>query len=257
MRINNNVSAINAHNSVNRNTNAATKSMEKLSTGLRINRAADDAAGLAVSEKMRSQLKGLEQANKNSQDAVSYLQTAEGALNEVSSMAVRLKELSVQKANGTLSSEDQDAIALEMDELAKEINNIADNTKFNGIEVFNAGVEMRVGDDVTQVMQISAASISKVKALTSASTSDAIDAAIVELNTQRATYGALQNRLEHNMNNLTATHENLTAAESRIRDTDMAKEMVEYTKNNILNQAAQSMLVQANQAPNNVLQLLR
>lgn len=257
MRINNNVSAINAHNSVNRNTNAATKSMEKLSTGLRINRAADDAAGLAVSEKMRSQLKGLEQANKNSQDAVSYLQTAEGALNEVSSMAVRLKELSVQKANGTLSQEDQEAIELEMDELAQEINNIVDNTKFNGIEVFKTDVEMRVGDDVTQVMQISKASVDKVKALTSASTSDAIDEAIVELNTQRATYGALQNRLEHNMNNLTATHENLTAAESRIRDTDMAKEMVEYTKNNILNQAAQSMLVQANQAPNNVLQLLR
>ena len=257
MRINNNVSAIGAYNSVNRNTNNASKSMEKLSSGLRINRAADDAAGLAVSEKMRSQLKGLEQANKNSQDAVSYIQTAEGALNEVSAMAVRLKELSVQKANGTLNGEDKKAIELEMTELAAEVNNIVDKTKFNGIEVFKQDVTMRIGDDATQTMQVSKASIDKVKALTKDSTSDAIDAAIVELNTQRAQYGAQQNRLEHNMNNLTATHENLTAAESRIRDTDMAKEMVQFTKNNILNQAAQSMLVQANQAPNNVLQLLR
>lgn len=257
MRINNNVSAIGAYNSVNRNTNNASKSMEKLSSGLRINRAADDAAGLAVSEKMRSQLKGLEQANKNSQDAVSYIQTAEGALNEVSAMAVRLKELSVQKANGTLNAEDKKAIELEMTELAAEVNNIVDKTKFNGIEVFKQDVTMRIGDDATQTMQVSKASIDKVKALTKDSTSDAIDEAIVELNTQRAQYGAQQNRLEHNMNNLTATHENLTAAESRIRDTDMAKEMVQFTKNNILNQAAQSMLVQANQAPNNVLQLLR
>ena len=257
MRINNNVSAIGAYNSVNRNTNNASKSMEKLSSGLRINRAADDAAGLAVSEKMRSQLKGLEQANKNSQDAVSYIQTAEGALNEVSAMAVRLKELSVQKANGTLNAEDKAAIELEMTELAAEVNNIVDKTKFNGIEVFKQDVTMRIGDDATQTMQVSKASIDKVKALTKDSSSTDIDAAIVELNTQRAQYGAQQNRLEHNMNNLTATHENLTAAESRIRDTDMAKEMVQFTKNNILNQAAQSMLVQANQAPNNVLQLLR
>lgn len=257
MRINNNVSAIGAYNSVNRNTNNASKSMEKLSSGLRINRAADDAAGLAVSEKMRSQLKGLEQANKNSQDAVSYIQTAEGALNEVSAMAVRLKELSVQKANGTLNAEDKAAIELEMTELAAEVNNIVDNTKFNGIEVFKQDVVMRIGDDATQTMQVSKAKVDKVKALTKDSASTDIDAAIVELNTQRAQYGAQQNRLEHNMNNLTATHENLTAAESRIRDTDMAKEMVQFTKNNILNQAAQSMLVQANQAPNNVLQLLR
>lgn len=265
MRINNNVSALIANNSVGRNTNAAAKSMEKLSTGLRINRAADDAAGLAVSEKMRSQLAGLEQANKNSQDAVSYLQTAEGALNEVSSITVRMKELSVQKDNGTLSAEDVAAIDLEMDALGEEINNIYDNTKFNGINVFTgkAGngaaqdIEMRIGNDASQTMTIAQATLDKVIALDASSDSTAIDEAIAQLNTQRATYGAQQNRLEHNMNNLTTTHENLTSAESRIRDTDLAKEMVEFTKNNILNQAAQSMLTQANQQPQNVLQLLR
>lgn len=256
MRINNNVSAISAHNSVNRNTNAAQKSMEKLSSGLRINRAADDAAGLAVSEKMRSQLKGLEQANKNSQDAVSYLQTAEGALNEVSSILVRMKELSVQRSNGTLSAEDQGAIDLEAEQLTEEITNIVGKTKFNGITVFDTAVEMRIGDDADATLEIAEASLDALTAL-DVTDSDTIEDAIVEVNTQRATYGALQNRLEHNMNNLTTTHENLTSAESRIRDTDLAKEMVSFTKFNILNQAAQSMLTQANQAPNNVLQLLR
>ena len=179
------------------------------------------------------------------------------ALNEVSSIATRLKELSVQKDNGVLSAEDKGAIELEMTALTEEIDNITTGTKFNGIDVFGTEVKMRIGDDAGQTITLGVASIDKIKNLDASSTSDVIDAAIVELNTQRATYGAVQNRLEHNMNNLTTTHENLTAAESRIRDTDMAKEMVEFTKNNILNQAAQSMLTQANQAPQNVLQLLR
>lgn len=205
---------------------------------------------------MRSQLKGLEQANKNSQDAVSYLQTAEGALNEVSSILVRMKELSVQRANGTLSAEDQAAIDLESDQLNEEITNIVGKTKFNGITVFDTEVTMRIGDDADAELVIAEASLDALGAL-DIEDSDTIEDAIVEVNTQRATYGALQNRLEHNMNNLTTTHENLTSAESRIRDTDLAKEMVSFTKFNILNQAAQSMLTQANQAPNNVLQLLR
>lgn len=205
---------------------------------------------------MRSQLKGLEQANKNSQDAVSYLQTAEGALNEVSSILVRMKELSVQRSNGTLSAEDQGAIDLEAEQLTEEITNIVGKTKFNGITVFDTAVEMRIGDDADATLEIAEASLDALTAL-DVTDSDTIEDAIVEVNTQRATYGALQNRLEHNMNNLTTTHENLTSAESRIRDTDLAKEMVSFTKFNILNQAAQSMLTQANQAPNNVLQLLR
>lgn len=205
---------------------------------------------------MRSQLKGLEQANKNSQDAVSYLQTAEGALNEVSSILVRMKELSVQRSNGTLSAEDQGAIDLEATQLTEEVTNIVEKTKFNGITVFDTAVEMRIGDDADATLEIAAATLTELANL-DVTDSDTIEAAIVEVNTQRATYGALQNRLEHNMNNLTTTHENLTSAESRIRDTDLAKEMVSFTKFNILNQAAQSMLTQANQAPNNVLQLLR
>lgn len=205
---------------------------------------------------MRSQLKGLEQANKNSQDAVSYLQTAEGALNEVSSILVRMKELSVQRSNGTLSAEDQGAIDLEATQLTEEITNIVEKTKFNGITVFDTAVEMRIGDDSDATLEIEAATLTALENL-DVEDSATIEDAIVEVNTQRATYGALQNRLEHNMNNLTTTHENLTAAESRIRDTDLAKEMVSFTKFNILNQAAQSMLTQANQAPNNVLQLLR
>ena len=205
---------------------------------------------------MRSQLKGLEQANKNSQDAISYIQTAEGALNEVSSILVRMKELSVQHANGTLNTEDQAAIELEADQLQEELTNITTNTKFNGIDVFGTEVEMRIGDDAGQTLTVAEATLDELANVDVTDTAT-IETAIEQVNTQRATYGALQNRLEHNMNNLTTTHENLTAAESRIRDTDLAKEMVQFTKNNILNQAAQSMLVQANQAPNNVLQLLR
>lgn len=257
MRINNNLTALNSYNQITKNSNAASKSMEKLSTGLAINKAADNAAGLSISEKMRSQIKGLEQSQKNSQDAVSYIQTAEGALNEVSAIAVRLKELSVQKANGTYNADDQANIDLEMDALIGEVGNIQTNTTFNGLDVFGADATFRVGDKTTQELTVSAATLTKVTGLTNASTSADIDGAIVELNTQRSTYGAAQNRLEYNMNNLTTTAENLTSAESRIRDTDMSKEVMEMTKNNILSQAAQSMLVQANQNPQNVLQLLR
>ncbi|MGL4338618.1 MAG: flagellin [Turicibacter sp.] len=257
MRINNNISALNTFNRLGVNSNAAAKNMEKLSSGVRINRAGDDAAGLAVSEKMRSQIKGLDTSARNAQDGISLIQTAEGALTEVSSMTVRMKELAIQKANGTYSTEDIANIDAEMDQLGEEIVNITTNTKFNGIDVFNADTELRIGDDASQTMTVATATLDLTKALTSGSDAAAIDAAVVELSAQRATYGAQQNRLEHTVSNLNTTSENLTAAESRIRDTDMAKEMMEFTKNNILNQAAQAMLSQANQQPQGVLQLLR
>lgn len=257
MIINHNIAALNTHRQLSTATNAQSKNMEKLSSGLRINRAGDDAAGLSVSEKMRSQLRGLEQASRNSQDGISYLQTAEGALNEVSAMATRLKELAVQKANGTYNTEDIANIDLEMNALGDEINNIIDTTEFNGKNVFASAIDITVTEDASVKLNIAAATLTSTAALTSASTVAEIDAAIDEVNLQRATYGSQQNRLEHTINNLNTTNENLTASESRIRDVDMAKEIMQQTKNSILSQASQAMLAQANQQPQGVLQLLR
>jgi flagellin len=237
------------------NTSAAGKSMEKLSSGLRINRAADDAAGLSISEKMRGQIRGLDQANKNVQDGVSYIQTAEGALNEVSSMLVRMKELTVQKANGTFNSDDTDNLKLEMEQLGKEINNVLTKTEFNGKNVFAGTVSIVISDADTDTFAIGIQVTDPT--LNSTSLTANIETAITSINTARSTFGAHQNRLEHISNNLANTSENLTAAESRIRDTDMAKEMMTFSKNNILQQAAQAMLAQANQQPQGVLQLLR
>ena len=256
MRINTNVSALNTHRQMTLNANSATKSMEKLSSGLRINRAADDAAGLSISEKMRSQISGLEQASRNAQDGISLIQTAEGALNEVSNMLVRMKELAVQKANGTYSSEDKANINLELDALGDEVDNIINSTKFNGIEVFKASTTISGADGQT-LLTIDAATTTGITGLGSGKGVADIDTAITAVNTQRAKYGSQQNRLEYSMNNMGTTSENLTAAESRIRDVDMASEMAEFTKQNILTQAAQSMLAQANQQPQNVLSLLR
>ena len=260
MRINNNISALNTHRNMTINNNNTTKSMEKLSSGMRINRAADDAAGLSISEKMRSQLRGMESAQRNCQDGISYLQTAEGALQEVSSILTRMKELTVQKANGTYNADDINTIEAELSQLVEEIANIAENTEFNGVKVLDDAtptINITVSQDATVTLDIDPADLAETLALTETSTADEIDAAIVEVSNQRAIYGAAQNRLEHTINNLGATHENLTAAESRIRDTDMAKEMTAFTKSNILNQAAQAMLAQANQLPQGVLQLLQ
>ncbi|WP_411170327.1 flagellin [Clostridium sp. MB05] len=257
MIINHNMNAINAHRNMTNNTNASGKSMEKLSSGLRINRAGDDAAGLSISEKMRGQIRGLDQASRNSQDGISYIQTAEGALTEVSSMLTRMKELAVQKANGTNNTEDTANINLEMNTLKDEVKNITDNTKFNGKNVFTSAVDITVTQDAVGLLNIGAATLTKTIALNSGSSVGAIEAAIDEVNLQRATYGSQQNRLEHTINNLNTTSENLTAAESRIRDVDMAKEMMNFSKNNILQQAAQAMISQANQQPQGVLQLLR
>ena len=278
MRINNNISAMNTHRNMGVNNNATSKSMEKLSSGMRINRAGDDAAGLSISEKMRAQIAGLSQAASNAQDGISYIQTAEGALTEVSSMLTRMKELSVQRSNGTYNTEDIQNIDLELRSLSDEIGNIIETTEFNGMNVFAEDVTIAISHDAGVGLDIEAATLDDggdvdltdmftslgldpgADAATNAGEAvevGNIDIAIDLVNSQRAVYGSQQNRLEHTINNLGTTHENLSAAESRIRDTDMAKEMTTFTKNNILQQAAQSMLAQANQLPQNVLGLLR
>jgi len=237
------------------NNVAAGKSMEKLASGLRINRAADDAAGLAVSEKMRGQIRGLEQAQRNVQDGISFVQTAEGAMNEISAMLVRMKELNVQKLNSTYSSSDKANINQELSALGDQIDQILTNTKFNGI-LITSGATIQTADVSGVTITIGQISTTGISGLGAASTLTEIETAIKNTSTERAKLGALQNRLEYTSNNLGTTIENLTASESRIRDTDMAKEMVELTKNNILLQASQAMLAQANMHPQGVLSLL-
>jgi flagellin len=387
MRINHNISAMNTYRQYSANAASANKSMEKLSSGSRINRAADDAAGLSISEKMRSQIRGLTQAKRNAEDGVSFLQTAEGALTEVSDMLTRLKELAVQVQNGTYSEDDKKNIGAEMNALGKAITDIYVNTKFNGKAVFgvqtpdstvvesgsdianaieaafteksvnyikfvdgswkgsgqtigsdptdtdhltfdvdlglsyglqgldenkvymlNSGVlseattygtagdavaavvedittgstalaaqngsgtaaVIAYGEDAGQKVTIAQAATTNIAALTAMTdlaknsetaamnvTVSLVEAAISEVNTTRAGYGAQQNQLEHASNNMATTKENLQSAESRVRDVDMAEEMMEYTKDNILLQAAQSMLAQANSQPQGILQLLQ
>lgn len=380
MRINHNISALNTYNKMTVNQNAATKNMEKLSSGQRINRAGDDAAGLAISEKMRGQIRGLEQAATNAQDGISLIQTAEGALNETHAILQRMRELSVQAANDTNTAEDRSQLQNEVDQLSQEVTRISKDTTFNnsnlldgsfdgkfhigansgqnlsvsigsmdatelgivgidgteakasGIKVVNntltevsltietngnndtqtkaevdkdGNFKITIGkdnngtplnvttEDAVKLLnetlknaapdahglkfevetagnisdtgkQIAAAgTINEEKGINISTQEDAshsisvIDEAINSVSAERAKMGAVQNRLEHTINNLSTSAENLTAAESRIRDVDMAKEMMEMTKNNILQQAAQSMLAQANQTPQNVLQLLR
>jgi flagellin len=282
LRIQNNVEAFNTHRQLNATGLQASKAMEKLSSGYRINRAADDAAGLAISEKMRGQIGGLAQAQRNAQDGISLVQTAEGALTEVHSMLQRVRDLKVQFNNGTLSSDDKDAIASEVYQIALEVKDITTQTKFNGTSVFGAtGFTFQVGANDTETIATTAADfsgsigtagtggLSDLTSLANAagaktaldtgglSKVDTIDAAIKNVSTARANFGAVQNRLEHRLNNLAAYQENLTASESRVRDVDMAAEMTRFTKLNILQQAGTSMLAQANQAPQNVLSLLR
>ncbi|NLB79120.1 MAG: flagellin [Clostridiaceae bacterium] len=257
MIINNNISAINTRNQLFNTNAASSKSMEKLSSGKRINRAADDAAGLSISEKMRAQIRGLGQAARNAQDGISLIQTAEGALDEVSNMLVRLKELAVQRANGTYNPDDKSNLNLEMSSLTAEIDNIFKTTKFNGSQVLTTSASIVISDDGTTSLTISKTTTTGITGLTSAATVGDVEAAIKNVNAARATYGAKQNRLESTVRNLKTTAENLQAAESRIRDTDMAEEMSTFTKNNILVQAGTAMLAQANQAPQSVLSLLR
>jgi flagellin len=252
--------------------------MEKLSSGYRINRAADDAAGLAISEKMRGQIGGLAVAQRNAQDGISLVQTAEGALNEVHSMLQRVRDLGVQYKNGTVSTEDKSAIEAEVVQLATEINDIATKTKFNGTALFGstASFTFQVGANDGETITttaftpsgtLAASGLSEIIAasgaaaattlMASAGLLDVVDDAIENVSKARANFGAVQNRLEHRLNNLATYQENLTAAESRIRDVDMAAEMTKFTKLNILQQAGTSMLAQANQAPQSVLSLLK
>ena len=286
MRINQNISAMNTYSRLTAANTSKSNSLAKLSSGLRINRAGDDAAGLAISEKMRGQIGGLKQAIRNAQDGISLIQTAEGALAETHSMLQRMRELTVQAENtGTNTDADLSQIQKEMNQLAKEITRISSTTQFNtknlldkssnsGKFVFQIGandgqtMEVTIGKMDATTLKVASGSgeADTVNAIITGSGSGitiasgalaTIDAAIETVSTQRSTLGAAQNRLDHTINNLTATSENLSAAESRIRDVDMAEEMMEFTKNNILSQAATAMLAQANQMPNSVLQLLQ
>jgi flagellin len=260
LRINTNVEAFNAHRNLEHTSGRLAKSMERLSSGLRINRAADDAAGLAISEKLRGQIGGLNQARRNVQDGISLVQTAEGSLTEVHSMLQRVRELKVQHENGTLSRSDRTAIASEVAQLTEEIDRIADTAQFNNIRLLDAAatISFQVGANDDETISVSTVALrTEVGTIDMTSTLSAIDVAIENVSAARADFGAVQNRLEHTYNNLSVYQENLTASESRIRDVDMAAEMVNFTKNNILQQAGTSMLAQAQQAPQAVLSLLR
>lgn len=275
MRINHNIAAMNTYRQLTNNTSSTSKSLEKLSSGLRINRAGDDAAGLAISEKMRGQIRGLDQASRNSQDGISMIQTGEGALATVSNILVRVKELATQAANGTYdATNDLARIQEEVTELSNQIVDIKTNTKFNGIALLDGStdVTLQIGQEKSQTLKIDkdkidlavsggvAETVSNYNLSSQSGASDAlgtIEEQINKVSAMRSYYGANQNRLEYNVNNLETYSENLSASESRIRDVDMAKEMMEFTKQNILSQAAQSMLAQANQQPQGVLQLLR
>lgn len=273
MVIQHNISAINSYRNLSTNQNALSKNLEKLSSGYKINRAGDDAAGLAISETMRSQINGLNQAVNNANDAVGLIQTAEGAMTETHSMLQRMKTLTTQAANGTYTETARKNIKAEIDALNSEITRIASTTEFNGEKPLNpkakANLTFFIGasadktNAMTVAQQSMTASALKVDKITVNTTTAAfqamksIDAAIETVSSYRATLGAAQNRLEHTVNNLKVTSENITSAESRIRDTDMADEITAYTKNNILLQAAQSMLSQSNAMPQGVLNMLQ
>lgn len=277
MIINHNIAALNTHRQLGANTAATSKNIEKLSSGLRINRAGDDAAGLSISEKMRGQIRGLDQASRNSQDAISLIQTAEGALGETHSILQRQRELIVQAGNGgTLATEDITAIEDEIKELNAELTGISTRTEFNGKKLLNGSFssDFQIGANASQTLKLTIQGSAATKGFSATDLGvDAlapdgttgqfdtdialVDTAIKTVSSARSKLGANQNRLEHTINNLNNASENLTAAESRVRDVDMAKEMMDQTKNSILAQAAQAMLAQANQQPQGVLQLLR
>ena len=272
MVVQHNLRAMNSNRMLGVTTSTQAKSTEKLSSGYKINRAADDAAGLAISEKMRRQIRGLTQAVANAQDGISMVQTAEGALNEVHDMLQRMNELAVKAANGTEQSEDRSYIQKEVSALISEIDRVAETTTFNELNLLKGGTfSLQVGaeantdnkiDVVVEDLSASGLSVNDVAVSgDSATNADAavgkIKNAIKKLNEQRSNLGAQQNRLEHTVNNLNNVVENTTSAESQIRDTDMATEMVKYSNNNILAQAGQAMLAQSNQANQGVLSLLQ
>ena len=286
MRINTNVAAMNTYSRLTAANTAKSNSLAKLSSGSRINKAGDDAAGLAISEKMKSQIGGLTQAKRNAQDGISLVQTAEGALSETHSILERMRDLAVQGGNGTLTDDDKNAINKELTALHSELSRIAKDTQFNKMSLFAASnaknnnsftfqigankdqtLDVAIGKmDGSNLLGIKTAASFVLKATVGGAANggieagamiDKIDTAIQSVSNQRADLGAVQNRLEHTINNLTATNENLSDANSRIRDVDMAEEMMTFTKSNILSQAATSMLAQANAMPNSVLNLLQ
>lgn len=275
MVVQHNLTAANTNRQLGITTNGLQKSTEKLSSGYKINRAADDAAGLSISEKMRNQIRGLNKASDNAQDGISLVQTAEGALNEVHSMLQRMSELAVQAANGTNATTDRTALNDEVQQLKTEIQRVGSTTQFNKMNIldggFSAGTKkaLQVGANANQTISIAISAlklvvasslISTLKISTATNAQSAIttvQSSIEKLSTLRSKLGAVQNRLEHTVANLDNISENTQSAESRIRDTDMAEEMVQYSKNNILQQAGQSMLAQANQANQGVLSLLQ
>ncbi|MGI9539049.1 MAG: flagellin [Miltoncostaeaceae bacterium] len=273
LRIFNNVEAQNAHRQLQMTNMHLSRTMEKLSSGLRINRAADDAAGLAVSEEMRTQIRGMRVASRNALDGVSLVQVADGALGNVNDMLQRVRDLAVQAANGTFSDQQRQNLDQEVQQVMAELARVATDTEFNGIKILSgsvataqSAVTLQVGAQGGQVIAFTIATmtssdlgVSGLAVSTAASATAAlasIDAAIRQANSQRASLGAIQNRLEQTINRLHLTAENLQAAESRIRDADMAAEMIEFTKQQILQQSGTAMLAQANQAPQSVLQLL-
>ncbi|BDU51075.1 flagellin N-terminal helical domain-containing protein [Haliovirga abyssi] len=278
MIINHNMSAMNSFRNLTQTNNNVNGSLEKLSSGLRINRAGDDAAGLAISEKMRGQVKGLDMAAKNAQDSISLIQTAEGALNETHSILQRMRELAVQSSNDTNTTTDRGEIQKEMDRLRQEVDRISGQTEFNTKTLMTGsyatnGLRFHVGANEGQFVSlkfnsmkasalgISGASASQALSITSAASAETaittINTAIESVSAERSKFGAMQNRLEHTINNLNTSSENLQAAESRIRDVDMSKEMVKFSKNKIISQSGTAMLAQANAQPQGVLQLLR
>ena len=279
MRINTNISAMNTYSRLTGANAAKGGSLAKLSSGLRINKAGDDAAGFTISERMKNQISGMTQATRNAQDGISLIQTAEGALNETHSILNRMRDLAVQASNGTNVKADLTAIQEEITQLGKEIINIAEKTSFNGMKILDgtyaaddAGIKLQIGANEDDSMELKIADMGKTAgdvfdAATITDIATAVDGpkkaittiqtAIDFVSSERSTLGATQNRLEHTINNLTTTKENLTEANSRIRDVDMAEEMMEFTKNNILSQASTAMLAQANQMPQGVLQLLQ
>ncbi|MBM7866670.1 flagellin [Heliobacterium gestii] len=270
MIINHNISSLNAQRQLGVTDFSMNKSLERLSSGLRINRAGDDAAGLAISEKMRGQINGLNQAVRNSQDAISLMQTAEGALNETHSILQRMRELSVQASNDTNVTADRQAIKTEINELQSELNRIAQTTEFNTQKLLSGGFTNKtflIGANSGQTITISITGVTSTKlSVNSICVSDSshaqsaitsVNNAIATVSTMRSKLGAWQNRLEHTIANLNVASENLQAAESRVRDVDMANEMSGFTRSQILSQAGTSMLAQANQKPQGVLSLLR
>ena len=275
MVVQHNLQAANTNRQLGITTSAQAKSTEKLSSGYKINRAADDAAGLSISEKMRSQIRGLNKASSNAQDGVSLVQTAEGALNETHSILQRMNELATQAANGTNTTVDRSAIKAEIDQLASEINRIQSTTQFNTMNLLDGSfsgdankmklqvgalsgqkIDFSIANMSVTALGLTAANLSVASFDAAGKTMKAVQDAIEKVSKQRSAMGAIQNRLEHTIANLDTTSENPQSAESRIRDTDMASEMVKYSNNNILAQAGQAMLAQANQSNQGVLSLL-